>query len=247
MAHLHEMRDSDSHYIVDPVSRTVKSNGSSKSILIQYDHNSEILTFEMPRYIEGHDMKLCNRVDIHYINMSGQGQSNLGVYEVQDFAVSEDDENTVIWSWTISNNATQLVGSLAFAFRFACIREMDPSDPDAEPYDDYVWSTSPYAGIAISSGIYNAEYIIEQYIDILEQWVRKIGVSVEDVNQDVESTESEGINTITLILTDGRRESFYVRNGRTPVRGVDYWTEADKTEIINDILNVLPEAEGASF
>lgn len=247
MAHLHEMRDSDSHYVIDPASRTVKSNGSSKSILIQYDHNSEILTFEMPRYIEGHDMKLCDRVDIHYINMSGKGQSNIGVYEVQDFDVSEDDENTVVWSWTISNNATQIVGSLAFAFRFACVEPIDPDDPDAEPYDDYVWSTLPYAGIAISSGIYNAESIVEQYIDILEQWVRKIGVGVDDVNQDVESTESEGINVITLILTDGRRESFNVRNGRTPIRGVDYWTEEDKTEIINDILNVIPEAEEAKF
>ena len=182
-------------------------------------------------------MSLCNRVDIHYINVGSQ-QQNLGIYEVQDFSVSEDDENVMVWSWTVSANATQLVGSLVFAFRFACL---------TEDVIDYVWSTSAFSGISISGGIYNSESVIEEYIDILEQWVRKIGVSVDDVNQDVESTESEGINVITLILTDGRRESFYVRNGKTPVRGVDYWTEDDKNEIINDILNVLPEAEGAKF
>ena len=236
MAHVHEMRDSDLHFTIDPTTRAIKSQ-SSKNILIQYDHNSEIFTFEMPRYIEGHDMSLCNRVDIHYINVGSQ-QQNLGIYEVQDFSVSEDDENVMVWSWTVSANATQLVGSLVFAFRFACL---------TEDVIDYAWSTAAFSGISISGGIYNSESVIEEYIDILEQWVRKIGVSVDDVNQDVESTESEGINVITLILTDGRRESFYVRNGKTPVRGVDYWTEDDKNEIINDILNVLPEAEGAKF
>ena len=236
MAHVHEMRDSDLHFTIDPTTRAIKSQ-SAKNILIQYDHNSEIFTFEMPRYIEGHDMSLCDRIEIHYINVGSQ-QQNLGIYEVQDFSVSEDDENVMVWSWTVSANATQLVGSLVFAFRFACL---------TEDVIDYVWSTSAFSGISISGGIYNSESVIEEYIDILEQWARKIGVSVDDVNQDVESTESEGINVITLILTDGRRESFYVRNGKTPVRGVDYWTEDDKNEIINDILNVLPEAEGAKF
>lgn len=36
-------------------------------------------------------------------------------------------------------------------------------------------------------------------------------------------------------------------DGVTPVRGTDYWTEADKQEIINDVLEALPVAEEASF
>lgn len=36
-------------------------------------------------------------------------------------------------------------------------------------------------------------------------------------------------------------------DGVTPVRGVDYWTEADKQEIINDVIASLPVAEGGSF
>lgn len=35
--------------------------------------------------------------------------------------------------------------------------------------------------------------------------------------------------------------------GYTPQRGTDYWTDADKEEIINDILTTLPLAEGAEF
>ena len=34
--------------------------------------------------------------------------------------------------------------------------------------------------------------------------------------------------------------------GYTPQKGVDYWTESDKTEIINSVLAALPAAEGVS-
>ena len=36
------------------------------------------------------------------------------------------------------------------------------------------------------------------------------------------------------------------KDGYTPVRGVDYWTAADKQEIINDVLEALPAAESVS-
>ena len=35
--------------------------------------------------------------------------------------------------------------------------------------------------------------------------------------------------------------------GDTPEKGVDYWTETDKQEIVNDVLAALPTAEGVGF
>lgn len=35
--------------------------------------------------------------------------------------------------------------------------------------------------------------------------------------------------------------------GKTPVRGTDYWTEADKAEIVNDTLAALPKWTGGSY
>lgn len=32
-----------------------------------------------------------------------------------------------------------------------------------------------------------------------------------------------------------------------PAKGVDYYTEADKQEIVDDVLATLPTAEGATF
>lgn len=35
--------------------------------------------------------------------------------------------------------------------------------------------------------------------------------------------------------------------GKTPVKGTDYWTAADKQSMVNDVLAALPAAEGVSF
>ena len=36
-------------------------------------------------------------------------------------------------------------------------------------------------------------------------------------------------------------------NGYTPVKGKDYFTEADKNELANAVLAALPAAEGVSY
>lgn len=36
-------------------------------------------------------------------------------------------------------------------------------------------------------------------------------------------------------------------DGKTPVRGTDYWTEADKQEIVTDVLAALPDGSEVSY
>lgn len=36
-------------------------------------------------------------------------------------------------------------------------------------------------------------------------------------------------------------------DGYTPVKGVDYWTEEDKAEIVSDVLAALPTWEGGAY
>lgn len=35
--------------------------------------------------------------------------------------------------------------------------------------------------------------------------------------------------------------------GHTPVKGADYWTAADKQEIVNDVLAALPDGTEVSY
>lgn len=151
MNHSHVLYDSDPHFKIDPISRKITNESSTKTTIIQYDHNSERFTFEMPRYIEGHDMASCNVVEIHYLNVEANTKIvKAGVYTVDDLQIKPDDENSVVCSWLVPNNATRFVGQLQFLIRFSCAY-------DDTGKIDYVWNTAVYTGIAISSGIYNSD------------------------------------------------------------------------------------------
>ena len=72
MAHIHSVFDSDTHFVIDPITRQLKNETSKKASVVQFDHNSECFTFELPRIIEGHDMTTCNVVQIHYLNIDAK-------------------------------------------------------------------------------------------------------------------------------------------------------------------------------
>ena len=149
MNHSHVLYDSDPHFKIDPISRNILNESSKKVKLIQHDHNSERFTFEAPRYIEGHDLSTCNKVEIHYLNIESNTKiPRAGVYTVDDLQIKSDDDNAVVCSWMVGNNATLSVGQLQFLIRFSCV-----NDDTGEL--EYVWNTAVYSGITISSGIYN--------------------------------------------------------------------------------------------
>lgn len=160
LLHTDKIKDTDHHFEIDAITRSIKNVSGSKTTVIQHDHNSERFTFEIPRYIEGHDMMECNLVEVHYINESTKGR-----YIVNDLTVIEDDENRLKFTWLLTNNASSNVGVLMFSVRFACLQGNEAV---------YVWNTAPYKGITVSTGIYNNEEIAEQNPDIIDQLLAKI-------------------------------------------------------------------------
>lgn len=148
MGHAHSVYDTDSHFKVNATTRTITDVSNSKTSIVQYDHDSERFTFEIPRYIEGHDMLLCNVVEVHWQNGAAKGK-----YICGDFQVSPEDDNVVICSWLISSKATQYTGALKFLLRFACVTETDP---------DYVWNTAVYSKISVLQGLFNGDAEAEE-------------------------------------------------------------------------------------
>lgn len=167
MAHIHKVYDNDAHFKIDGVTRAVKNASETKTMLVQHDHNSERFTFEVPRVVDGHDMSTCNVVQVHYINIDSKNKmkQNTGVYEVDDLQISPDSNDVVIFSWLVSVNATQYVGSLNFIVRFVC------STGGAV---DYAWNTVIHSGVSVSAGIFNSEDIVTEYPDVLAQFECRI-------------------------------------------------------------------------
>ena len=239
MAHIHEVIDSDKCFTIDPITRAIVNDaGNKKTQLIQNDHNSERFAFQLPRYIEGHDMSLSNKVEVHYINLDqSSNERSVGVYEVTDLALSEDNES-VLLSWLISNNATKYVGVLSFAICFKCM---------SDNVIDYSWNTAINSSIQIAKGMYNSEIITKDYIDVLEAWkeefmssiglsggclraIDPIGTGSFSMNR-AEGTDV-GTNSVTLgtgCIASGQgcyAEGYYTTASSTYSHAEGYYTEA---------------------
>ncbi len=184
MTHEHSVIDEDLHFVIDPKTMAITCAGTVKA-LKRGDHRAERFSFEMPRFIEGHDMALCNKVEVHYNNMhydreSRETTTNKSFDEVEDFGISAASEDTVVWSWLIQGDATQLDGTLNFCFRFACM------DGDEIEYQKF---TDTFSGVPVGESIWNTEAVAKEYADVLEQWRQELiesgGLSDERLAQAV--------------------------------------------------------------
>lgn len=174
MPHKHPIYDTDPHFKIDGDTRVITNMSDVRVALMQGDHNSERFTFEIPRYVDGHDMSICNICQVHYLNIGSSNRAtNAGIYEVEDLQVDpQDEQNRVLLSWLISSNVTMYVGNLSFVIRFGC---------STDGKVDYIWNTAVCTGINVSSSIYNSEGVVQDYTDILEQWRDKLFSTYETV------------------------------------------------------------------
>lgn len=180
MSHIHSVSDSDARFVINPITRQIRNESSRKTTLIQYDHNSERFSFELPRYVEGHDMSLCTKVEVHYFNIDPKTkEERSGIYTAEDFCICPDNEAAVLFSWLISQNGTKLAGILKFFIRYKC--------EDENKVVLYSWNTAFFTGISVGESGDAGEAFETDYIDIIEQWQAKV---IQEITDDVNANVS---------------------------------------------------------
>jgi hypothetical protein len=137
MAHKHPVTDTDVRFILDPYTRNLKDTMPEVKTIMRGDHCAEILTFEMPKTIEGHDMTQCDKRQVWFENGKTKSYD-----DITDLQVAKEDNKTLIFSWKIPRRATQYAGPLSFMFYFAC------SDEDELSYELH---TNPYARLTVKN------------------------------------------------------------------------------------------------
>lgn len=170
MSHTHAVIDTDVHYKIDGVTRTIININETKRMLVQGDHRSERLTFEVPRYVDGHDISKCNFTQVHFRN-EDKFQKNVSAsfYDVDDLHIkgdSEEDSKIVILSWLVEREATVYEGTLDFSILFKCI---------INGVVDYSWNTTTFKGIDIKPAICNDKKIIQEYPDVIASITPHVG------------------------------------------------------------------------
>ena len=202
MSHNNKIQDTETHFIIDPLTRAITTASSGNNTIVQHDHNSERFTFEMPRYVDGHDMCECTDVRIHYRNSTPNGAYQISsVYVPDDLVISPNDKNTILFSWLLSSATAQYIGHLHFSIQFLCL------DGDTV---EYAWNTCVYEDVEVKESINSSEVVVEQYPDVLEQWRQELfeagGDAVVNVNTATENAlsaiEAKGAETIDSIPAD---------------------------------------------
>ena len=269
MSHVHDIVDTDSLFRIDPVTRVITTD-ANKIYVVQHDHNSERFTFQIPKYVDGHDMSLCNRIEVHYSNVTrNKKQKNDDMYIVKPNDYRCDDNDMFFFSWLMTSNATQLAGFLKFTVTFVCL--------DDDGTVAYEWSTAMFENIQVLTKLENVEIVKETYPDLYNQLKQEIIDSVSSSGSDIDSEEVERIvaeyltanppaqgedgedgvsPTVDITaIDDGYKidiedtngiKTFNVMNGKdgyTPVKGVDYFTEADISEVASRAAELVPSTE----
>lgn len=181
--HTENLVDNDRKFLIDPQTRTIK-NASCDKELVQYDSSSEVFTFEMPRYVEGHDMGTAKNVKVYYVNKGASEEIVDSTDVTSTLKTTDDGTNTAVFSWTIPANATQHEGTLDFAVTFTC--------PEVSP--DYIWSTKIYSGIVINKGLRNSSEIIKRDPDAFDAILTRVSEAenkVESAENKVEAAENK--------------------------------------------------------
>lgn len=186
----HPVYDTDLHFTIDPTTRALIAQ-MKKLTLVQGSHNSERFTFDFPRMVEGHDLSLCDLVEVHFLNIDAiTKETSPGTYGVDDVQVCEEDDQRITFSWLIDGRATKFGGTMSFSIHFKCMGDGKLL---------YRWPTAIFSGILISDGIDHGEAVMEDYTDIVAAWMSGIEQSIdvtvsEAVNKAVEENVSDAVD-----------------------------------------------------
>lgn len=217
--HTHPVPDTDTYFVIDPITRAIKNTTSKKTVVMQYDHNSERFTFELPRYIDGHDMLNCTSVTVNVDNIENEtGTTNSDAPDMTDLRIHPNDPEKVISSWVITRNCTQLEGTLSFHIEYKCV--------DSDGNVVYEWATDSYDEIQVKARKKNGEAAISEYTDVFEQWRTRIFGAGDSVMANI-AAEGEAQVAAVKAESETQQEAVELKGAETLDSIPEDYTEVD--------------------
>lgn len=162
--------DDEPHIVVNH-DRTITVPDELKHIAVQYDHNVETVTFDCPRYWDGHDFFVMNV----YINYE-RSDAYRDQYSVKNLRVDESDESIIHFEWIISRNVTLKQGNVKF---LVCIKTMN-----SEGEEEAHWNSRLNNELIIDPGLECSAQIVESEPDAIESIDDRVDKLEEDIYSD---------------------------------------------------------------
>lgn len=206
--------------------------------IAENDHNSDILKIRLPRKIG-----LVDVLQSSHILLSWQSEESSGLVEIDtDYIVFEGDSHLILL-WSPDNNITSYNGIITFDLTIRMV--------GSENVITQNWSAT--GGILLCLATIDAESklyedMISKYDEVLTAMTK--GPIIRDnywytYNWDKKMYQSTGVaasgnpGPVGPAGEKGERgepgeTGPAGADGKTPVKGVDYWTDSDKDEILSE-------------
>lgn len=204
----------DEPHIVIESDKTITVPDDLRHIAVQGEHNIETVTFDAPRYWDGHDLSQMI-MRIVYQRPDGHREPHL----VENLRVDEADENTIHFEWTISGNVTAVKGNISF---MVCAKLSD-----SEGNREREWHTRLSQDLVVDEGMEcSGEEIVEQNPDIIEA----ILVQLDDLKNTGGVSDEQVANAVAVYLEEnpidpGNDQQTYVAQGTAPENTNALWID----------------------
>lgn len=152
---------SDTGHIVIGSDRFMVVPEHLKRIAVQYDHNIETVTFDCPRYLNGHDVSGM-QIYVNYIRADEYRGSHL----CENIVVDGSDSDIVHFDWTVSGHVTYADGHISF---MVCIKSIDP-----EGNEVIHWNSEVNTDMYVSPGIKHLDMTLVKYPDVIAQLIARV-------------------------------------------------------------------------
>lgn len=159
----------DEAHIVIGSDRYITVPKELKRLAVQWDHDIETVTFDCPRYWDDHDMSQMH-IYVNYLRSDGES----GVFKAENIKVDETDSSIMHFDWTISRNATEVIGKLIFLVCVKC------ADEDGKEKNH--WNSELCKDCYVSEGLEVDETFEELYADVILQWEKQVTDAIDDIN-----------------------------------------------------------------
>lgn len=150
-------------HIIIGEDRVVTVPDELKRIAVQFDHNIETVTFDCPRYWDGHDMSEM-AVFVNYMRTD----SFVGSYPCTNISVDETNSNIMHFDWTISNEVTMLDGKISF---LVCVMN---ADEDGKLVNH--WNSELSQDMYISKGLESSTPVLDMYPELITQLLIRLNL-----------------------------------------------------------------------
>ena len=223
-------------HIVITRDRFISVPESLRRIAVQFDKDIETVTFDCPRYWDGHDFSKM-KIFINYMRADGTP----GSFIAENVVIDATDDTMIHFDWTISEHVALVKGQLSF---LVCINITKPDGTK-----DRGWHSELNKEMYISEGLECTEAIINSYPDIVTQ-ILVVSDRANAIAETLEKNLREGNFELGLPIVDKDDEGKVLRveDGKWKADEVHVFTGGVVHETNNSVfIRYSANADGSDF